>query len=34
MADLKFNRDGLVATLTLNWPERLNAFSDEMLRES
>ncbi|TDH60074.1 hypothetical protein E2C06_23805 [Dankookia rubra] len=33
MADLKFNRDGLVATLTLNWPERLNAFSDEMLRE-
>jgi 2-(1,2-epoxy-1,2-dihydrophenyl)acetyl-CoA isomerase len=32
MADLELTRSGLVATLTLNRPDRLNAFSDEMLR--
>lgn len=32
MADLELTRDGVVATLTPNRPERLNAFSDEMLR--
>lgn len=32
MADLEIARQGLVATVTLNRPDRPNAFSDEMLR--
>ena len=31
MADLLFEVDGAIATLTLNRPENMNSFSEEMI---
>ena len=33
MALVNYERDGQVVTLTLNRPEKLNAFSDELAKE-